>query len=197
MRSLDRSLSLSIQPHVILERFFPSINTFCGSEGSIVKFKLIKHLELDSICTTFLAVTEAPVSKNIVVKFVHRYNEEAHKLLADKDIAPKLLYYGKIISVRDSYPSCGGLHMVVMDYVDGMTRHCASAQITSSELSRPAQRNLGSFARSRPYVWLSSWPKRYGYKSVKNGLGVMRKDSEHDTYTSMLSQLVSDLPAFI
>ena len=129
MRNLGgyyRSLSLNIQqPHTLLERFFPPINTFCGSDGVTVKFKYIKYLELDPLCTTFLAVTEAPVSKNIVVKFVHRYNDVAHTLLADNDMAPNLLFYGKLSSVRDTYPSCDGLNMVVMDYIDGLTADIA------------------------------------------------------------------------
>ena len=70
-------------------------------------------------------MTEAPVSKNIVVKFVHRYNEEAHELLAANDVAPKLLFYGKVSSVRDTHPSCGSLNMVVMDYIDGLTADIA------------------------------------------------------------------------
>lgn len=117
--------SLIIQPHPIRERFFPSINTYREADNSIVKFKFIRHLEPHSICITFLAVTEAPGSKIIVVKFVHRYNEEAHRLLADRDMAPKLLYCGEVGSIRASARAEHGhpkdhLHMIVMDYVDGL-----------------------------------------------------------------------------
>lgn len=114
--------SLKIQPHPIRERFFPFINTYRSEpDNSIVKFKAIKHLEPRPICITFLALTEAPTSKLIVVKFVHRYNEEAHRLLADRDMAPKLLYCGEVGSIRASDAHRPGhLHMVVMDYVDGL-----------------------------------------------------------------------------
>lgn len=56
----------------------------------------------------------------VVVKFVHRYNDEVHKLLANSDMAPKLLYFGKV-GVRDGDPSYGHLRMIVMDYVEDTT----------------------------------------------------------------------------
>ncbi|KAG0697260.1 hypothetical protein DFH29DRAFT_946970 [Suillus ampliporus] len=44
--------------------------------------------------------------------------------MAEAGFAPKLLYYGKIDVVK-GIPSYGGLRMVVMEYVDGMTAHSA------------------------------------------------------------------------
>lgn len=49
-------------------------------------------------------------SQDVVVKFTTRYNEKAHRLLADNKLAPKLHFCGRVI---------GDLYMVVMDRVDG------------------------------------------------------------------------------
>ena len=46
----------------------------------------------------------------VIVKFTARYNAEAHRLLADEDLAPKLHFCERVI---------GGLYMVVMDRIDG------------------------------------------------------------------------------
>jgi len=48
----------------------------------------------------------------VVVKFTSRYNEEAHKLLADRDLAPKLYLSQRMI---------GNLFMVVMGRLEGRT----------------------------------------------------------------------------
>ena len=115
--------SLKVQPLLLNElhpRFFPSINTYRATDSTLIDFRFVKPLERESICTTFLAETKGPSPRSIVVKFVHRYNEEAHNLLAASNMAPKLLYCGKV-GVRDDDPSYGHLQMVVMDYIDGIT----------------------------------------------------------------------------
>ncbi|KAF4586492.1 Oligosaccharide translocation protein rft1 [Pleurotus pulmonarius] len=45
----------------------------------------------------------------VVVKFTSRYNEAAHRLLSDAQLAPKLHWCGQIV---------GGLSMVVMEYLE-------------------------------------------------------------------------------
>ncbi|KAG9036674.1 hypothetical protein FRB95_008258 [Tulasnella sp. JGI-2019a] len=50
--------------------------------------------------------------KSIVVKFTDRYNEKAHRILAKHGLAPQLLHIQSI---------GGGLTMVVMDLVRGLT----------------------------------------------------------------------------
>lgn len=126
MRRLDafyQSLKIHSQPAIpkkLEPRYFPSVNAYRGSEGTIIDFTFIIPLELDSVCTTFLAKTEGPASSLIVVKFVHRYNKEAHELLAAKGMAPKLRYCNEV-GVRDGDPSYGHLRMIVMDFVDGET----------------------------------------------------------------------------
>jgi hypothetical protein len=84
---LDMSLKIHSQPAIpkkLEPRYFPYINAYRGFEGTIINFTFIMPLELDSVCTMFLAKTEGPASLLIVVKFVHRYNKEAHELLAAK-----------------------------------------------------------------------------------------------------------------
>lgn len=51
--------------------------------------------------------------ERVLIKFAGRYNVEAHKLLAEAGLAPRLHFFNPII---------GNLHMIVMDYLpDAMT----------------------------------------------------------------------------
>lgn len=54
----------------------------------------------------------------LVVKFVSTYHAEAHRLLAQHQLAPSLHYAGTEDPVASLY---GGRYMVVMDFVDGMS----------------------------------------------------------------------------
>ena len=101
-------------------RFFPSARAYRDKENKIVEFKYTTPLELDSTCVTFLARTTSGPLKDVVIKFVQRYGEEAHSLLAGENLAPQLLYHGKI-GVLEGSPSYGHLRMVVMEYIDGET----------------------------------------------------------------------------
>jgi RIO-like serine/threonine protein kinase len=56
--------------------------------------------------TATLSDTDAKV----IVKFTAHYNEAAHRLLAEVELAPKLHFCERVI---------GNLYMVVMDRVDG------------------------------------------------------------------------------
>ena len=107
-------------PKKLEPRYFPSINGYCGSDGTIINFTFIIPLELDPVCTTFLAKTEGPISEFIVVKFVHHYNKEAHELLAAKGMAPKLRYCNKV-GIRNGDPLYDHFRMIVTDFVDGKT----------------------------------------------------------------------------
>jgi hypothetical protein len=155
----------------------------------------------------------------IVVQFVHRYNKEAHTLLANSDMAPNLLYFGKV-GVRDGDPSYGHLQMVVMDYVEGTT--VDRAPILPSSFREQVQAML-ELLHDNGYVfgdlrgpnlmlkkdkktvvlidcdWIgkdgeSRYPIAMSQtiewpEGVKNGLGVMKK--EHDV--EMLERLVQGL----
>ncbi|KAG5635474.1 hypothetical protein H0H81_011102 [Sphagnurus paluster] len=107
-------------PKKLEPRYFPSINAYRGPDNTIIDFTFIVPLELDPVCTTFMARTKNPASELIVVKFVQRYNKEAHELLAANGMAPKLRYCDEV-GVHDGDPSYGHLRMVVMDFVDGET----------------------------------------------------------------------------
>ena len=101
-------------------RFFPSICAYRDEEDRIIHFKYIKPLEFDSTCVTFHAKTTSGTPKDVVVKFVHRYGEGAHRLLARESLAPQLFYHGKI-GVLEGDPSYRHVRMVLMEYIDGET----------------------------------------------------------------------------
>lgn len=102
------------KPH---PRFFPSITSY-QSNNKNVSFTYSSPLQMDETCVTFLATLDAEREKKVVVKFVQRYGEEAHKLLAELRLAPALLYSGPIDAGGVSY---GKLQMVVMEYIQGQT----------------------------------------------------------------------------
>ncbi|KAH9969423.1 hypothetical protein BGW80DRAFT_1176951, partial [Lactifluus volemus] len=104
--------STGLRPH-----FFPSICAYRDEVHGLIRFTYVKPLEVDSTCVTFLARTTTDTPKPVVIKFVQRYGEKAHQLLAKVNLAPQLFYYGKIGLEGD--PSYGHLRMVVMEYVDG------------------------------------------------------------------------------
>lgn len=98
-------------------RFFPTPNIY-ERDGNVVQFSYEQPLESDPSCVTYLERTVEVNPMNVVVKFVTRYGEDAHKAMAEKGFAPKLLYYGPI-NITPDMPSYGSLRMVVMEYVDG------------------------------------------------------------------------------
>ena len=55
-------------------------------------------------------VGESSQNREVVVKITSRYNKRAHRILAEKGLAPKLHF---------CEPVLGGLNMVVMDYIKG------------------------------------------------------------------------------
>ena len=100
-------------------RYFPSITAYRhGNE--LVEFDYSGFLEKGPDCITFHGYTRTIPSQHIVVKFVDSYGERAHRLLADADLAPKLLYCGSP-HFKDDQPSYQTISMVVMEYVDGDT----------------------------------------------------------------------------
>jgi serine/threonine protein kinase len=107
-------------PNGLHPRYFPSVRAYGDATRSVTTFDYIQPLEIESTCATFLAQTTSGIPKLIVVKFVQRYGETAHRLLAKENLAPELFYYGHI-GVQDGDPSYGHLRMVVMEYIDGET----------------------------------------------------------------------------
>ena len=100
-------------------RYFPCFTTYLDG-GKVVQFKYVGFLEDGFDCTTLRARTCGHPAQDIVVKFVDHYGERAHRLLAEKGLAPSLLYYGspRLDKKLEPYHS---LFMVVMDYIDGDT----------------------------------------------------------------------------
>jgi len=67
-------------------------------------------VDLGNATTSMYIATLSDTNKEVIVKFTACYNEVAHCLLADADLAPKLHFCERVI---------GNLYMVVMDRVDG------------------------------------------------------------------------------
>jgi serine/threonine protein kinase len=118
---------LSIHAPQDSQRFFPFIRQYPVGDR-IVRFSyqayLVQKTAESPSKAIFLATTEiedgGDSRREIVVKFVQRYNPEAHRLLAIVGRAPELLYCSK----EDPHPpELAGLIMVVMGYVSGQTAH--------------------------------------------------------------------------
>lgn len=111
LRHLDQyytSLHPTADPHQTV--LFPNIRQFQGPDGVQVGFDYLCYLVSESAGPIFRARTSEGM--DIVVKFVQRYNAEAHQKLASLGLAPKLLFAGDE-SLGD------GIRMIVMEYVPG------------------------------------------------------------------------------
>jgi len=75
-------------------------------------------LENTPDCITLHARTRTIPAQDIVVKFVNRYGQRAHQILASEGLALKLLYCGSP-RFDDDELSYQSISMVVMEYVDG------------------------------------------------------------------------------
>ncbi|KAK0242163.1 hypothetical protein EDD85DRAFT_278209 [Armillaria nabsnona] len=96
-------------------RFFPFPTSFNEPR---VHFKYLEPLKpLDPDCVTFLAET-VPDKTKVVVKFAQTYGAEAHRLLAQHNLAPPLLHFKHLNEDGAGY---GALQMVMMGYVEGKT----------------------------------------------------------------------------
>ncbi|KAF5357457.1 hypothetical protein D9757_012969 [Collybiopsis confluens] len=105
------------------ERFFPLANSYTAADGITVSFKYLNWLKAPSpTCRVFLAVRSDNEEK-VVVKFVERYGEIAHKQLAKAGLAPKLLYCGSIWKETTQQLGMGKRKMVVMEYIEGKHPH--------------------------------------------------------------------------
>ncbi|KAH8983286.1 hypothetical protein EDB92DRAFT_1803926 [Lactarius akahatsu] len=103
------------------QRFYPFIRQYTLG-GQVVKFSYQDYLTQktpEHAKAMFLATTETEDGREprrqIVVKFVERYNAEAHRLLATAGLAPEIFYS------PTEHPDLAGLTMVVMEFVDGKT----------------------------------------------------------------------------
>jgi len=67
-------------------------------------------VNLGNTTTAMYIATFNGTDKEVVVKFTARYNEVAHRILAEAGFAPALRFCGRVV---------GGMYMVVMDRVEG------------------------------------------------------------------------------
>ncbi|KAJ3508829.1 hypothetical protein NLJ89_g5539 [Agrocybe chaxingu] len=67
-------------------------------------------VDLGNTTSAMYIATLDDTDEEVIVKFTARYNEVAHRLLADAQLAPKLHFCGRVV---------GNLFMIVMDRVDG------------------------------------------------------------------------------
>jgi hypothetical protein len=67
-------------------------------------------VDLGNATTTMYTAALSDTNQEVIVKFTARYNEVAHRLLAEAGLAPRLYFCERVI---------GDLYMVVMDRVDG------------------------------------------------------------------------------
>ena len=72
-------------------------------------------------------------AQDIVVKFVDRYGQKAHQILADEGLAPKL-FYCRSPRLNDDEPSYQSISMVVMEYVDGETFAVAKQRMSEESI---------------------------------------------------------------
>ena len=123
--SLPRQMSFS--------RFFPFVRSYMLPSGDTVNLDYVAPLSLDESRAVYLA--RQADGREVVVKFPLTYNIRAHRLLADHDLAPELIYDGT------EGPRYGGLFMIVMDYVKGGT-------LSKFLESSPHQRRLDAIITS-------------------------------------------------
>ncbi|KAJ3979667.1 hypothetical protein F5890DRAFT_1569265 [Lentinula detonsa] len=98
-------------------RFCPCIKSF-SLDGENVQFVYVQPLERDPSSVTFKAI-RSDTQSSIVIKFARRYGEAAHKWMADKRLAPRLL---TCESLGEKYDN---LLLVVMEFVEGQTLYDA------------------------------------------------------------------------
>jgi serine/threonine protein kinase len=112
-------------------RYFPSITAYPQGRREHVKFEYVGFLENCPDCITLRARTDT--AQDIVVKFVDRYGQRAHEILADVGLAPKLLYCGSP-HLNKGEPSYQSISMVVMEYVDGDTFAVAKQKMSQESV---------------------------------------------------------------
>ena len=121
------------QPH---PRFFPHPTGFMVENGARPQWTKFEYIDACSSLptnVTFIAKVKSSDQK-LVVKFVERYGVQAHQLLADAGMAPRLLYCGPLdgeINIGDEAGShaqdtseicglyVGQIRMVIMEYIEG------------------------------------------------------------------------------
>ncbi|KAH9900882.1 hypothetical protein C8Q73DRAFT_786312 [Cubamyces lactineus] len=114
--------TLEYDPEDTTSRYFPLATSYVQPNGEKVEFKYNAPLKVgDLSCVTYLATDCRDPQRKFIVKFVERYGEKAHKLLAENQLAPDLLYYGDVWTIPEAARGSRPRQMVVMEYIRGRT----------------------------------------------------------------------------
>ncbi|KAJ8483069.1 hypothetical protein ONZ51_g4948 [Trametes cubensis] len=114
--------TLEYNPEDTTSRYFPLATSYVQPNGEKVEFKYKAPLKVgDLSCVTYLATDCRDPQRKLIVKFVERYGEKAHKLLAENQLAPELLYYGDVWTILEAARGSRPRQMVVMEYIRGRT----------------------------------------------------------------------------
>ncbi|KAJ8073459.1 hypothetical protein PM082_011735 [Marasmius tenuissimus] len=103
-------------------RFFPYWDSFTDEHRKVVKFVYVKPLEDWPSCVTFLAKRllgnggSDDKDSCFVIKFVRRYERDAHAVMGKEGFAPKLLGFRQLREEDSGYKD---LVLVTMEYVEG------------------------------------------------------------------------------
>jgi hypothetical protein len=146
------------EPH---PRLFPYPTKFeeyrpeANAGPKYTEFEYIDTFRADPTNVTFLAKVKSS-DQELVVKLVDRYGVEAHQLLADAGMAPRLLYCGLLDGKNDvrNTGNCaqgsikrGGLYvglmrMVVMEHINGKTADKSARPKNAREKTEKAIKKL-------------------------------------------------------
>ncbi|KAG5651027.1 hypothetical protein H0H81_010155 [Sphagnurus paluster] len=103
---IDTSMAVCIgEIHVTKLLTLDVIVGFLASDNIIHLARVFKAL----FSAMYIAALDG-IENDVLVKFITRYDEKAHSILADAGFAPKLHFCARVV---------GGLYMVVMGRVDG------------------------------------------------------------------------------
>ncbi|RDX42408.1 hypothetical protein OH76DRAFT_1411175 [Lentinus brumalis] len=94
-------------------RLHPPSNSFRDASGAEVKFSYLGPLTPHN--NLFVAIASFPDPRTFIVKFTPAYGADAHRLLAEADLAPDLLYAGSPYA----FPGYTRWTMAVMEKCDG------------------------------------------------------------------------------
>lgn len=106
-------------------RYFPHFTSYTAANGERVTFRYIRPLEpQDPWGGSFLAVSQTPDGrddKQLVIKYVDQYGENAHAHLASQGLAPELLHCSLL---GNGY---GDFRIVAIQYLPGKSAALAYA----------------------------------------------------------------------
>ena len=128
--------------YVDLEKYYEDIQKLVSSrlsylfpdlipiDASKPLLKLTALFDLGNAATTmYIATLDDDAEKEVIVKFTARYNETAHRLLANAQPALRLYFCGRVV---------GDLYMIVMDRVFG--KSSGSSKRTKHQFLRSLRR---------------------------------------------------------